>query len=75
MSSKGPTAQVVTVTRSHSDLNKANQRTVNGGTAPHDISPWQVTPIINDAPSKHPHPLGGAAPPQPPRRLHLTTEL
>ena len=67
MSSKGPTAQVVTVTRSHSDLNKTN-RTINGG---HDISPWQVT---NDAPSKtHPHPQG--APPQPARRLHLTTEL
>ena len=81
MSSKGPTAQVVTVTRSHSDLNKTN-RTVNGAahTHAHDISPWQVTPVINDAPSSkthphpHPHPHQGV-PPQPARRLHLTTEL
>ncbi len=68
---KGSQAQVVTVTRSASELNKANARTVNGashGKTPslggQDISPWQVTPVITDVPQQ-----------QPIRRVHLTTEL
>ena len=67
---KGSQAQVVTVTRSASELNKANARTVNGGShgktpslGGQDISPWQVTPVITDVPA------------QPIRRVHLTTEL
>ena len=76
VTSKGQpgSAQVVTVTRSQSDLNRGRvsaselnkPRVVNGG-APNDVSPWQVTPVIHDAPKPAPQP--------PARRLHLTTEL
>ncbi len=80
-SASGPSvhAQSVTVTRSVSDVNnKQNSATrVNGerhDSMRHDVSPWQVSPVINDTPASHAQKQ--KAPPQPPaRRLHLTTEL
>ncbi len=60
LSGATPSAQVVTVTRSHSDVTKMNGEQRHQA----DVSPWQVTPVVNDVKA-----------PQPARRLHLTTEL